>query len=188
MSVSASTQKRYEEYAYVLDFVPRGKSSIIRDREGPLLQALGEERLTLLEILAMENTDFEVGERVYIGKEGRTKIVSVLGKLAYEELTNESKLCLLNVAEQIAMSNERRFVNYFNELQPVTPRLHALELIPGIGKTFMRQIINEREKKPFESFEDIQMRVGIREPGKLVAKRIVEEISGGSRINLFVKR
>ena len=34
---------------------------------------------------------------------------------------------------------------------------------------------------------DIQKRVGL-EPTKLVAKRIVEEISGGSRINIFVKK
>ena len=43
--------------------------------------------------------------------------------------------------------NESRYVTYFNELQPLTPRLHALELIPGIGKTFMRQIVSERERK-----------------------------------------
>ncbi len=77
---------------------------------------------------------------------------------------------------------------YFNELQPLTPRLHGLELIPGIGKTFMKTIVALREKQPFTSFEDIQKRVGLREPAKLVAKRITEEISGDSRINIFVKK
>lgn len=84
--------------------------------------------------------------------------------------------------------NEKKFIEYFNELQPITPRLHALELIPGIGKTFMRQIVNQREKKKFESFADLETRVGIREPKRLVAKRIVEELSGGSRITIFVRR
>ena len=180
--------KRYEEYAYVLDFIAHGRSVVIKGREGPLIQALGEERLTLLEILAMSNVSFEVGERVCIGKEGRTKVISVLGKLSYEELTSEARNNLLSVVERIVLMNEKRFVANFNELQPVTPRLHALELIPGIGKTFMRQILVEREKKPFESFEDIQKRVGLREPAKLIAKRIVEEITGGTRINIYVKR
>lgn len=183
-----SIDKKYEEYAYVLDFLPRGKSIVIKGREGPIVQAIGEERLTLLELLAMENKDFEIGERVKIGKEGREKIISVLGKLSYEELTPEAKSSLLDVVEKIVKANEAKYVAYFNELQPLTPRLHGLELIPGIGKTFMRQIVNMREKKPFVSFEDIQQRVGLREPAKLVAKRIVEELSGGSRINLFVKR
>ena len=85
------------------------------------------------------------------------------------------------------LENEKKYVSYFNELQPLTPRLHALELIPGIGKTFMKQIVNQREKKPFESFVDLEKRTGIRDPAKLLARRIVEELSGGSRINIFVR-
>ena len=181
-------EKRYEEYAYVLDFIPRGKSSIIKGREGPIVQALGEERLTLLELLAVENQDFETGEKLRIGREGRAKILSVFGKLAYEDLTAEAKAQLLSVCEIIVKNNEAKYVAYFNELQPLTPRLHGLELIPGIGKTFMKTIIETREKQPFTSFDDIQTRVGLREPAKLVAKRIAEELSGASRINIFVKK
>jgi putative nucleotide binding protein len=181
-------EKRYEEFAYVLDFIQRGKSSIIKGREGQIVQALGEERLTLLELLAVENQDFETGEKLRIGREGRAKILSVFGKLAYEDLTSEAKAQLLGVCEIIVKNNEARYVAYFNELQPLTPRLHGLELIPGIGKTFMKIIIELREKQPFTSFDDIQSRVGLREPAKLVAKRIAEELTGASRVNIFVKK
>jgi putative nucleotide binding protein len=180
--------KKYEEFAYVLDFLPRGKSVVIKGREGPIVQAIGEERLTLLELLAMENQAFEPGEKVRIGKEGREKVISVLGKLSFEELTGEARDSLPSVVEIAVKSNESHYVTYFNELQPITPRLHGLELIPGIGKTFMREIVEMREKKPFQSFEDLQKRVGLREPAKLIAKRIVEELAGGSRINLFVRK
>lgn len=183
-----SVDKKYEESAYVLDFLPRGKSVVIKGREGSVVQAIGEERLTLLELLAMENQSFEIGEKVKIGKEGREKIISVLGKLTYEELTPESKGSLLTVVEVLVKANEQRYVTYFNELQPLTPRLHGLELIPGIGKTFMKEIVAAREKQFFVSFEDLQKRVGLRDPPKLVAKRIAEELAGGSRINLFVKK
>jgi putative nucleotide binding protein len=182
------SEKRYEEFAYVLDFIQRGRSSIIKGREGPIVQALGEERLTLLELLAVENEDFETGEKLRIGREGRAKILSVFGKLAYEDLTSEAKAQLLGVCEIIVKNNEARYVAYFNELQPLTPRLHGLELIPGIGKTFMKTIIELREKQPFASFDDIQNRVGLREPAKLVAKRIAEELTGASRVNIFVKK
>ncbi|MDA4129340.1 MAG: DUF655 domain-containing protein [Thaumarchaeota archaeon] len=188
MYTSTSPTKKYEEYAYVLDFIPRGKSFIIKEREGSLVQAVGEERLTLLEILAMDNLDFVSGEKVAIGKENRSKIVSVLGKLNYNELTEESQGELQNVLEKMIRENEARYVSYFNELQPITPRLHSLELIPGIGKTFMRQIVNERDKKPFENFQDLEKRVGIRDPARLIAKRIVEELSGGSKITIFIHR
>jgi len=179
--------KKYEEYAYVLDFTPRGKSAIIREREGPVVQALGQERLTLLEILATNEADFFIGEKISIGKENRSKVVSVLGKLNYDELSNGSRNELQNVIEKMIVENEARYVEYFNELQPITPRLHSLELIPGIGKTFMRQIVNQRERKKFDNFADIEKRVGIHDPAKLIAKRIVEELSGGSRISIFVR-
>ena len=181
-------QKKYEEYAYVLDFNHRGRSQMIRGREGPILQAIGEERLPLLEVLALNGVEFQVGERIYIGKEGRTKVVSVLGKLIHEELSNDAASELEPIAELVIKNNEDQYIEIFNSLHPVTPRLHALELIPGIGKTFMNQIINERSRLPFKNFDNLQERTGIKEPTKLIAKRIVEEISGSSRVNLFVHR
>lgn len=180
--------KKYEENAFVLDFLPRGKSVVIKGREGPMVQAIGEDRLTLLELLAMESQNFESGEKVKIGKEGREKIVSVLGKLTYEELTPEAKTSLPTVVESLVKENEAKYVAYFNDLQPLTPRLHGLELIPGIGKTFMKEIVEMRERMPFASFEDIQERVGLREPAKMVARRIVEELAGDSRVSIFVKK
>ena len=184
----SSADKKYEEFARVLDFLPRGKSEVIKGREGPMVEAIGEERLTLLELLAMENQNFDLGERVKIGKEGREKIVSVLGKLAYEELTPEAKASLPAVVESVVKGNEAKYVAYFNELQPLTPRLHGLELIPGIGKTFMKEILEMREMRPFAGFSDIQERVGLRDPAKMIARRIVEELAGESHIALFVKK
>lgn len=180
--------RKYEEYAYVLDFMERGKSTTVRGREGIIITALGEERLTLLEILGVPDVSFEVGERIFIGKEGRTKVQSVLGKMEYEKISDAAKTELDGVVEKIVTQNEQRFVNYLNNAQPLTPRIHALELIPGIGKTYMKVMLEEREKKPFESFDDLQTRVGLKEPVKQLSKRIIEEITGETRMNLFVKR
>jgi len=88
--------KKYEEYAYVLSVEPRGKSIRVKGREGIIVQAIGEERLTLLELLGTPGISIDVGERVYIGREGRTKILSVLGKLEYNELNPDAKDELLN--------------------------------------------------------------------------------------------
>lgn len=181
-------QRKYEEYAYVLDFTLRGKSNTVRGREGIIIQAIGEERLTLLELLGVQNMSFEVGERVYIGREGRNKVMSVLGRLDYPNITQSAKNELPNIVEIIVVANEKRFIDYMNISQPITPRIHALELIPGIGKTYMMTIIKERDKKRFESFEDIQNRVGLRDPAKLISKRIIDEIAGEARMNLFVRK
>jgi putative nucleotide binding protein len=183
-----SPPRRYEEYAYVLDFNPRGKSSTVRGREGIIVTAIGEDRLTLLEILGVPNSTFEVGERIYIGKEGRTKVLSVLGKMDHEHISSSSQSELLTVVETIVTTNESRFVEYLNNAQPLTPRIHALELIPGIGKTYMKTMLEEREQKKFESYQDLQERVGFKDPIKHISERILDEITGQSRMNLFVKR
>ncbi|MGI0077324.1 MAG: DUF655 domain-containing protein [Nitrosopumilaceae archaeon] len=180
--------RRYEEYAYVLDFVERGKSSTVRGRQGIIITALGEDRLTLLEVLGVENSTFEVGERIYIGKQGRTKVQSVLGKLDYVKISQTAQSEISGVVEKIVTQNEKRFIDYLNNSQSLTPRIHTLELIPGIGKTYMKVMLEEREKRKFESFEDLQRRVGLKDPIKHIAKRIMEEITGETRMNLFVKK
>ncbi len=180
--------RKYEEHAYVLDFVERGKSVTVRGREGIIIVGLGEDRLTLLEILGVPDSTFEVGERIFIGKEGRTKVLSVLGKMDYSRISTSAQSEMPSVVEKIISQNEKRFIQYLNNAQPLTPRIHALELIPGIGKTYMKVMLDEREKTPFTDFNDLQNRVGLKEPIKQLTKRIVEEITGETRMNLFVKR
>lgn len=181
-------QRRYEEYAYVLDFTQRAKSITVRGREGMIIQAIGEERLTLLELLGSQNMSIDVAERVYIGREGRDKVMSVLGRLEYNSISQSAKNELPSIIEKIVIANQKRFIDYINAAQPVTPRIHALELIPGIGKTYMMTIIKERDRKKFESFAEIQQRVGLRDPAKLITKRIIDEITGEARMNLFVRK
>jgi putative nucleotide binding protein len=185
---STSPPRKYEEYAYVLDYVTRGKSTTVRGREGIIITAIGEDRLTLLEVLGVPNTTFEIGEKIYIGKEGRTKILSVLGKLEYDRISAAAQSELKNVVQTIVANNEKRFIDYINHSQPLTPRIHALELIPGIGKTYMKTILEEREKQPFTDFVDLQNRVGLKEPAKQITQRIMEEITGEVKVTLFVKK
>lgn len=180
--------RRYEEYAYVLDFTLRGRSTTVRGREGVIVTAIGESRLTLLEILGTPNSNFEIASKVYIGKEGRTNVDLVLGKLTYEKLSNTARQELAGVVEMIVQNNERYFINYLNNAQPLTPRIHALDLIPGIGKMFIKTMLAERDKKQFESYEDLQERVGLKDPVQQISKRIMEEIIGDARMNLFVKK
>lgn len=183
-----SPPRKYEEYAYVLDFNPRGKSSAVRGREGIIVTSIGEDRLTLLEVLGVPNSTFEVNERIYIGKEGRTKVLSVLGKMDYDSVSSSAQSELPGVVESIVTNNEPKFVEYLNNARPLTPRIHALELIPGIGKTYMKTMLEERDKKKFESYNDLQERVGFKDPIKHISERIMDEITGQSRMNLFVKR
>lgn len=185
-------EKRYEEYAYVLDFLPRGRPSSMPTqrpgyRAGALVQLVGEEYFTLLEATVRENATLKPYDRVYVGKESREEVTYIIGRIGYQELTASAKMELPGVIESIVMNRERWFINFFNTVQAITPRMHTLELIPGIGKKYMWQIINERERKPFQSFADLQQRVSIPNPAKLIAKRVIEELEGESKYRLFTR-
>ena len=65
-----------EEYAVVLDSLPYGKSADVR-RE-PVAQVIGESHFTLLEIVPKATSSPAVGERIYIGKGERDKVIGSL--------------------------------------------------------------------------------------------------------------
>ena len=180
--------RKYEEYAYVLDFNSKGRALTVRGRDGIIITAIGEDRLTLLEILGSEDSVFDVGEKIYIGKEGRTKVQSVLGKLDYEQISSSAQSELSTVVQSIVENNEDRFVDYVNNAQPLTPRKHSLELLPGIGKTYLKVIIEQINKQRFTDYKDLEERAGLKEPVQHISKRIMEEITGVTQFKLFVKK
>jgi putative nucleotide binding protein len=91
-------------------------------------------------------------------------------------LTSTAKSELPVVLEKIIVENKPQFITFFNTTQAVTPRMHSLELVPGIGKKYMWAILQARERKSFDSFQEIQERTGIPDPVKLISKRILEEL------------
>ena len=143
-------EKRYEEYAYVLDFMPKARSKIVKNREGPIVQVVGEKYCTLLELLAFDDASFKIGERIYVGKEKRDKISAVLGKLSADDLTERARESLRNknIPAQIINKRIKYFQNLIeNELFP----WHKLGSKPGsvfpfdklcerLGKELSREI------------------------------------------------
>jgi len=129
-------KRLYEEYAYVLDFLPTGRSSPDRLRHvaAPTIQVLGEDYFTLLEAELKLGCSVETQERIYVGKERREKVDRIIGRISYEELTASAKAELPVVLEKLIENQEKKFVDFFNKAQAVTSRMHALEILPGIGK------------------------------------------------------
>mgnify|MGYP000337582922 CR=1 FL=1 len=182
-------QRIYEDYAYVLDHLPQGYTldfKILRRGES-IVQVIGENYFILLELIAKPEAAFSVGERVYIGKEGRNKISRVKRRISYNDLTSIARDNLPAIIEKIVEINEKKFVNFFNEAEAITTRLHALELLPKIGKKLMWSIIEERKREPFRSFQDIRERIGI-DAKKVIIERILREISSNEKYYLFVKK
>lgn len=167
-----------EEVARIVDFLPYGRSPDPRSyQKQPLTQAVGETNFVLMEMTPKEGVVPNIGDKVYIGTGERSVIDHVNRRIDYADLTNSSKVELPFAIQKIVLENEARFIRFFNQAGPLTTRMHALELLPGIGKKLMWSILNERKKGPFKDFKDLTERVkGIHNPEKLIAKRVEDEL------------
>lgn len=179
-----------EEIAVVLDFLPHGYPFDNRPshRKTAIVQAIGKEHFALLELVPKKDVFLQPLADVYIGEGKRDQIHHIIGKLPMERLTATAKNELDFVIKDIIHKNEKRFVEFFNKAQPLTTRMHQLELLPGLGKKHMWEIIEKRDEKPFSSFADIKERVKLMpDPEKAIMKRILAEMSGQEKHRVFVE-
>ena len=181
-----------EDYAYILDYLPTGRQDVHKFRREPVAYAVGESEFKLFELTPKEGVTLTISEKVYIGKdmERREKILHVKRRVGYNDLTHNAQKELRYVIEDIVKNNEKRFVEFYNTAPPITTRLHSLALLPGLGKKTMWQILEEREKKPFESFDDIKERVpSLKHPEKPIVERILTELMDpNQKYRLFVAK
>jgi len=176
-----------DDYLIVLDFLPYGKPG---DRKAePIVQGIGDKYFNLLEVVIKEGIQLKPKDRIYIGPEKREEVKYIKGRIRYEDLTTLAKENLKEVLNEVVERDEKRFVEFFNKAGPITTRLHSLELLPGIGKKHMWEIIQERKKKLFDSFEELQKRIPmLPNPKRIVVERILEELQDKDRHRLFVAR
>jgi putative nucleotide binding protein len=174
-----------DDYAIVLDFLPHGKAG---DRKAePLAQVIGEKFFNLLEVVIKNDSSVKPKDRLYIGNEKRDEVKYIRGRIKYNELTSFARSELEGIISEFVTKEEKRFVDFFNKAGPVTTRLHTLELLPGIGKKHLWDIITQRKKKPFESFKELQERISmLPNPKRMIVRRIIDELEEKDRYRLFV--
>ncbi len=175
-----------EEYAIILDFLPYGYP--IERKMSPIAHAIGIKTLSLLELIPRRGVTLTQKEKVYIGPDKRDKIYYIAGRLRRDKLTETAKIQLQEFVSELVGEQESRFVEFFNKAPAINTRLHQLELLPGFGKKHTKEILDERSKSPFKSFEDIRERVkSIPDPKTAIEKRILEEVLERQRFNLFTR-
>lgn len=181
-----------EEYAYVLDYLPQGRADDKSYHKTSLALAVGETEFKLLEIIPKPNAVIAIGDRIYIGKDQqkRDKVLSVKRRISYSDLTNAAANELPFTLETIINTREKDFISFFNKAESISTRLHSLELLPGLGNKTMWSILDERKKKPFDSFHDLTERVKtVHNPQKMIAGRIAVELQERyEKYKLFVAR
>jgi putative nucleotide binding protein len=166
--------------AVVLDYLAHGRSDDDRPQyqKSPLAYAVGVEDFHLFELTLDREADVGIGDEVVVEpRDARHAGIETVRRVDHDDLSGGARSELEYVVEDIVDGDERRFVDFYNDAQPVTLRLHQLNLLPGIGKKLRNAILDQRKRGPFESFEDLTDRVdGLHNPKKVIVERIMEEL------------
>ncbi len=175
-----------DEWVIILDFLPNGMPG--HGRPEPIAHAIGEKFFSLLELAIRDDVELELGDRIYIGDGERDEVKYIKRSLNIDDLSAPGKEEIEGVVKDLIRENGDRFVNFFNTTQPISTRMHSLELLPGIGKKHMWEILEERRVKKFENYEDLKERCpSIPDPVKMIEKRVMLELEGkDERHRLFV--
>lgn len=172
----------------VLDFLSNGHPLDKRPmhlRE-PLVQAINVQDLVLVELVPAQG--FKPNLHEELDGDSKEKIRFFKGRITFDKLTQTARSELAYVVEKIVGENEKRFADFFNKAYPLTTRQHSLELLPGVGKKHMWDIIDGRKEKPFESFQELRDRVKLMpDPKKAIVKRVLEELEEKDKYFLFVQ-
>ena len=155
----------------------------------PIAQVLTFPDFVLYEVKLNKDADIKVQEKnTYEEFLRQNKLREVLKKIDYNGLTNTSKALIQPILEKEVLNYEVEFINFFNNSTSITPRMHALKLLPNIGQKHMWEILEERERQNFVTFQDIADRTSISNPPKLIAQRIIKELQReGVKYYLFSK-
>ncbi len=126
----------------------------------------------LYELSLVEDTDLSMTDRIRLDGPA----VSRCREVSFDDLTRNAAAEIEYAVEAI-VDDENRFVDFYNEAGPITLRLHQLNLLPGIGKKLRNNVLDERKRGRFKSFEEVADRVsGLHRPREVIVDRINEEI------------
>jgi len=181
--------KKFREVA-ILDLLMHGHPEEDKPSwaKTPIAQVLTFPDFVLYEVKANKNSIIEVQEqKTYEEFLNEDKLKEVLKKIDYNDLTNTSKALIQSILEKEVLKYEEEFINFFNNSTSITPRMHALKLLPGVGQKHMWEILETRERQKFGTFQDIADRTSISNPTKLIAQRIIKELQRDAKYYLFSK-
>ena len=183
--------EKIEENAIVLDYMPEGRGGRPPFTKEPMAQVIGTNYFTLLEVVPKKDEagtyiKLEPHSEVYIGRGEREKVHFIKRRIEYSSLTPVAEAEVEIIVRKVVEEQAQRFVDFFNKAQPITTRQHQLELLPKVGKKLMWEILSERNKKPFDSFDNIKLRVkNMPNPEEVRVERILEELKGLTKRYIF---
>ena len=141
---------------------------------------MGTNKFTLINIELNEGVELRPQEKILITKDS-DKVKKLNNRLSYDDLSNDELHEVEKAIHTIVITNENKYVDFFNRQSKEGTQLHFLD---GISRKNAIKVLDDKEKNgKFESFEDINKRISfIEDSEELIAKRVLYELSELNKI------
>ena len=119
-----------------------------------------------------------VGDRIYMGIDHtqRDVVQDVLGFARIRDLSNAASIELPIVIQQIIEESPDVFIQqFFNRAGNLSLKMHAFELLPGVGNKKAMEMVASRGRVGWENFAQLNEDCNIN-AAELLAKRFISEI------------
>jgi putative nucleotide binding protein len=154
-------------------------------KEYPVYYIVGSSFYSLLKLYLKKPVNLAVGDLIDLDE--NKNAFQRIKRITIDQILKGAEYILEEMLIKLVKESElSKFVKFFNEAKPITVKLHQFTLLPGIGQKRMWTLLDARKMKVFESYKDIEERAGF-DPVPIIVKRIIEELSGKERHNLFTR-
>lgn len=150
---------------------------------GGVIVVVTEPALHVIRLRPKANSGLQaVGARIFMGIDHskREVVQDILGFARIRDLSNGASIELPIVIQQIIEDSPEVFVQqFFNRAGNLSLKMHAFELLSGVGSKKALEMVASRGRVGWESFAQLNEDCGINAP-ELLAKRFVSEIEDRS--------
>ena len=151
--------------------------------DGGVIVVVTEPSLHVIRLRAKTNAGLQmVGDRLYMGIDHskREVIQDILGFARIRDLSNAASIELPVVIQQIIEDSPDIFIQqFFNRAGNLSLKMHAFELLAGVGNKKALEMVASRGRSGWENFTQLNEDCNIN-AGELLAKRFVSEIEDRS--------
>ena len=150
---------------------------------GGAIVVVTEPALHVIRLRPKANSGIQaVGSRIFMGIDHskREVVQDILGFARIRDISNAASVELPIVIQQMIEDSPEVFVQqFFNRAGNLSLKMHAFELLAGVGGKKALEMVASRGRVGWESFAQLNEDCGINAP-ELLAKRFVSEIEDRS--------
>lgn len=144
-------------------------------KPGGIIFAISEARLHLIRIRPVAGATVQMsGASLDIGPE-RDIAGEILGTVRYRNLSRHAQEDLGTVVEGILTDNPEPFLSFFNRAGNLSLKMHAFQLLPGVGSKKAIEMVELRGRNGWDDFAALDTATGL-DCKQLLAERLCEEI------------